>query len=210
MFLTRANAGQAERLLGALGRLQVDQMAWEPATYYPAPRGRRNEHLRPQLSELLPLADLIRQLSGFHGAAWANLEAHTEAAWVARALAGDWPPQLAGAEPAHGDQGLPLVCRPSLELHTGVAGRYHERHGNLRADGAQAVLNRALEPGGRSAVWLDPTGCRPLRSWPPSMATEQGRECTSPRRRSATCGWTGPSDAPPPSSTRGRGMSERL
>lgn len=158
MFLTRANAGQAERLLGALGRLQVDQMAWEPATYYPAPRGRRNEHLRPQLSELLPLADLIRQLSGFHGAAWANLEAHTEAAWVARALAGDWPPQLAGAEPAHGDQGLPLVCRPSLELHTGVAGRYHERHGNLRADGAQAVLNRALEPGGRSidAVWFGP------------------------------------------------------
>jgi MoaA/NifB/PqqE/SkfB family radical SAM enzyme len=35
VFVTTANAGQAERLLGALGRLEVDQMAWEPATYYP-------------------------------------------------------------------------------------------------------------------------------------------------------------------------------
>jgi hypothetical protein len=57
-----------------------------------------------------------------------------------------------------GDLGLPLVCRPSLELHTGVAVRYRERHGNLRADGAQAVLSRALEQGGRSvdAVWFRP------------------------------------------------------
>jgi len=78
VFLTTANAGQAERLLGALGRLQVDQMAWEPATYYPMPRGRRNERLRPRPSELLPLADRIRQLSPFHRDAWANLEAHTD------------------------------------------------------------------------------------------------------------------------------------
>jgi hypothetical protein len=142
VFVTTANAGQAERLLGALGRLEVDQMAWEPATYYPTPRGRRHERLRPQLSELLPLADRIRQLSPFHRDAWANLAAYTEAAWVARALAGDWPSQPA--------------------------------------------------------------------DWPPGMATEPGRACTSPSRRFATCGWTGPSDAPPPSSTRGHGMSERL
>jgi hypothetical protein len=39
-----------------------------------------------------------------------------------------------------------------------VAVRYRERHGNLRADGAQAVLSRALEQGGRSvdAVWFRP------------------------------------------------------
>jgi hypothetical protein len=124
----------------------------------PRRRGRRNERLRPQLSELLPLADRIGQLSPFHGDAWANLEAHTEAAWVARALAGDWPAPLAEVEPRAGGQGLPLVCRPGLELHTGVAGRYRERHGNLRSDGAQAVLGRALEQGGRSidAVWFGP------------------------------------------------------
>jgi hypothetical protein len=158
VFLTTANAEQAERLLGALGRLEVDEMAWEPATYYPTPRGRRNERLRPRPKDLLPLADRICQLSPLHGEAWANLAGHTEAAWVARALAGDWPSQLAELEPRHSDQGLPLVCRPDLELHTGTAGRYRERHGNLRTDGGQAVLGRALEQGGRSvdALWFGP------------------------------------------------------
>jgi hypothetical protein len=158
VFVTTANTGQAERLLETLQRLGVEEMAWEPATYYPTPRGRRNERLRPRPSELLPLADRIRRLSPFHAAAWAKLEAHTEAAWVARALAGDWPSQLSEVEPRAGDQGLPLVCRPGLELHTGVAGRYRERHGNLRSDGGQAVLGRALEQGGRSidAVWFGP------------------------------------------------------
>jgi hypothetical protein len=122
VFVTTANAGQADRLLGTLGRLQVDQMAWEPATYYPTQRGRRNERLRPQLSELLPLADRICQLSPFHGDAWSNLAGHTEAAWVVRALAGDWPPQLAEVQPRASSQGLPLVCRPGLELHIGTAG----------------------------------------------------------------------------------------
>jgi hypothetical protein len=158
VFVTMANAGQAERLLATLGRLEVDQMWWGPATYYPTPRGRRNEHLRPTLSELLPLADRICQLSPFHSEAWANLEAHTEAAWVTRALAGDWPLQLAEVEPRAGGQALPLVCRPGLDVHTGVAGRYHQRHGSLRTDGARAVLGRALEQGGRSidAVWFGP------------------------------------------------------
>jgi hypothetical protein len=160
VFVTKANAGQAERLLEMLQRLGVEEMAWEPATFYPTPRGRRHERLRVRPSELLPLADRIRQASPFHGDAWANLEAHTEAAWMARALAGDWPPQLAELEPHAGGQRLPLVCRPGLELYTGVAGMYRERHGNLRSDGTQAVLGRALEQGGRSidAVWFGPEG----------------------------------------------------
>jgi hypothetical protein len=158
VFVTTANTGQAERLLEALERLQVDQMAWEPATYYPTPRGRRNERLRPRPSELLPLADRIGQLSPFHRDAWANPEAYTEAAWVARALAGGWPAQLAEVEPRAGGQGLPLVCRPGLDVHTGVAGRYRERHGNLRAEGARLVLGRAWAQGGWSidAVWFGP------------------------------------------------------
>ena len=164
VFLTTANAGQAERLLETLERLQVDEMAWEPATFYPTPRGRRNERLRPRPSDLLPLADRIRQASPFHREAWANPEAYTEAAWVARALAGDWPAQLAELELRHGHQVLPLVCRPSLELHTGVAGRYRERHGNLRSDGGQAVLGRALAQGGRStdALWFGPEPLPPV------------------------------------------------
>ena len=158
VFVTKANAPQAERLLDALQRLYVDGMWWGPATYYPTARGRRNERLRPELAELLPIADRIRGLSPFDQDVWANLEAHTEAAWARRALAGDWPPELAEVEPRHGDQGLQLVCRPNLDLHTGTAGLYRERHGNLRADGGQAVLSCALEQGGRSidAVWFGP------------------------------------------------------
>ena len=76
--------------MGALQRLQVDQMWWGPSTYYPTPRGRRDERLRPEPPELLPCADRIRQASLFHRDAWANLEAYTEAAWAGRTLAGDW------------------------------------------------------------------------------------------------------------------------
>jgi hypothetical protein len=153
VFLTTANAGQADRLLGALGRLQVDQMWWGPATYYPTARGRRNERLRPALSELLPLADRICRLSPFDHDVWANLEAHTEAAWVRRALAGDWPTWA-----RHDGEVLELVCRPNLDLHTGTAGWYRQRHGNLRTHGPQAALADALEEGGRSseALWFGP------------------------------------------------------
>jgi hypothetical protein len=37
VFLTTANAGEAGRLLGALERLEVEEMSWEPATYGPGP-----------------------------------------------------------------------------------------------------------------------------------------------------------------------------
>jgi hypothetical protein len=153
VFLTTANAGQAERLLGVLQRLEVDQMWWGPATYYPTARGRRNERLRPALSELLPLADRIRTLSPFDHDVWANLEAHTEAAWVRRALAGEWPSWTRQAGGV-----LELVCRPNLDLHTGTAGWYRQRHGNLRTDGPQAALAGALQQGGRSveALWFGP------------------------------------------------------
>ena len=69
-----------------------------------------------------------------------------------------WASQAAmeEVEPRAGDQALPLVCRPGLELHIGVAGLSRERHGNLRSDGGQAVPSRALAQGGRSidAVWF--------------------------------------------------------
>jgi hypothetical protein len=132
-------------------------MAWEPATYSTS-RGRRNERLRPAPSELLPFADRIRQASLFHRDAWANLEAYTEAAWAGRALAGDWP-----AWTRHAGQVLELVCRPDLDLYTGLAGWYRQRHGNLLTDGPDVALGRALQQGGRQSevLWFGPD---PLRS----------------------------------------------
>jgi hypothetical protein len=170
VFVTTANAGQAERLLGALQRLELDGMWWGPATYYPTARARRNERLRPQPSDLRLIAAWVCELSLFDHDVWANLEAHTEAAWVARALAGDWPTWT-----RHDGQVLELVCRPNLDLHTGVAGWYRERHGNLRTDGGQAVLGRALAQGGRStdALWF---GADPLLSVAELAARHGDRE----------------------------------
>jgi hypothetical protein len=52
VFVTTANTPQAERLLGVLQRLQLDGMAWEPATYYPTPRAATTsgcaQHSRPR------------------------------------------------------------------------------------------------------------------------------------------------------------------
>ena len=152
-FLTTASAPQAERLLGVLQRLEVDGMWWGPATYYPTARGRRNERLRPELSDLRPLATRIPQVSLFDHDIWAKLEAHTEAAWARRALAGDWPTWT-----RHDGQVLELVCRPNLDLHIGTAGWYRQRHGNLRTDEPHAVLAAAFEQGGRpaEALWFGP------------------------------------------------------
>jgi hypothetical protein len=65
---------------------------------------------------------------------------------------------------------LELVCRPDLDLYTGLAGWYRQRHGNLRADGPDVVLGRALQQGGRhfEALWFGPD---PL----PSVAEQAAR-----------------------------------
>jgi hypothetical protein len=84
---------------------------------------------------------------------WTSLETRTEAAYVRQALAGDWP---AIPDPAPGE--LALVCRPDLDVYSGLAGLYRVRHGNLRADGAAAVLGRALAHGRQrdDALWFGP------------------------------------------------------
>jgi hypothetical protein len=89
------------------------------------------------MSELLPLADWIRTLSPFDHDVWANLEAHAEAAWTRRALAGHWP-----SFTRHTGEVLELVCRPNLDLHTGVAGWYCQRHGNLHRRPAGGARRR--------------------------------------------------------------------
>jgi hypothetical protein len=147
VFLTKASTPQAERLLDALQRLEIDGMWWGPATYIRQPGHAATSTCAPSHRTC------ARSLPGSGSAACStttcgptsSLEDYTEAAWARRALAGDWPTWRRYA----GDV-LELVCRPNLDLHTGVAGWYRERHGNLRTDGPHAVLGRALEQGGRS------------------------------------------------------------
>jgi hypothetical protein len=96
VFLTTANAPQAEPLLEVLRRLEVEEMAWEPATFYPTPRGRQNERHRPRASDLLPVADRIRQLSSFHGEACGRA---IDAIWFGRGPL----PEVGGLAAQYGD-----------------------------------------------------------------------------------------------------------
>jgi hypothetical protein len=147
VFVTADNLPRLDELIAAVRRLPIDADTWwGVAAFLPTARSRHNERVRPALPDLLPVAGRIGELTTpGHRAWWADLEAHTEAAHARRAAAGEWP---ARADPTEHE--LALVCRPNLDVHAGLAGLYRERHGNLRTDGVEAVLSRALAAGRRS------------------------------------------------------------
>jgi hypothetical protein len=182
VFLTTDNTPLAERLLGVLQRLEIDQMWWGPATDYPTARGRRNERLRPALSELLPLAGRIRTLSPFDHGVWANLEAHTEAAWTRRALAGDWPPWT-----RHDGEVLELVCRPTSTCTpappAGTANGTATCAPTTPRRPSPAPSNKVGGPTRRCGSV--PSRCRRLPSWPSAMATLTGSGSTSAQNQEA-------------------------
>jgi hypothetical protein len=153
VFLTRENTTVAEfeALVEDLLTHGVTQLWVGSAGYLPTARSRRYEALRPTLAELLPLSERVQTLPGphFDQAIWSDLAAHTEAAYVERALDGRW-----GVEPAPSAstvEELTLVCRPNLDLYWGLAGRYRRPYGNLRRDDAQALVQAAIADWGPSA-----------------------------------------------------------
>ena len=152
VFLTTASLPQLDELAAMLPSLGVHAMSIETASFLPTLRSRANERLRPALPDLLPAAARITALTVLPDR-WAGLEARTEAAWVSRALAGDWPDI---GDPAPGE--LALVCRPNLDVYSGLAGLYRARHGNLRTDGVATVLGRALAHGRQrdDELWFGP------------------------------------------------------
>ena len=201
VFVTSANAGQADRLLGALQRLQVDGMAWEPATYYPTPRGRRDERLRPEPPELLPFADRVRQASLFHVTHGRTSRPTPKrlgrvARWPATGQPGPATPATCWswcAAPA-------LTCTPAWLA--GTASGMATCGPTMRMWCLAARSNKVGATSRRCG--LVPTRCRQLLSWPPAMPIAAGSESTSARTRSATCGWTARSepDARRPSPAR--------
>ena len=155
VFLTASSLQRLGDLTADLRRLPIDAAMWfGTACFLPTPRSRRNERLRPTLPDLRRVADRIAELSApVTRDWWADLEAHTEAAYVRRALAGEWP-----VTPARPAGELALVCRPNLDVHAGLAGLYRTRYGNLRADGVATVLGRAVADGRRpdDVLWFGP------------------------------------------------------
>jgi hypothetical protein len=140
VFLTKTNISQFDTMVEDLQRRGVTEFSFEPATYYSTGRGRRSESLRPELQELLPLADRVIGLSPHHRPQWSSLEAYTEAAYVQAALEGRW-----GEQYVHDEQVLNIVCRPNLDLYHGIAGLYRECFGNLRNDTPRSILQRAFQ-----------------------------------------------------------------
>jgi hypothetical protein len=152
IFLTTQSLPQSEELTATVWALADAGKSFEIAGYLPSPRSRRNERFRPALPQLQPVSDRITALTASPDW-WADLENRTEAAYVQQALAGNWPDI---PDPAPGE--LALICRPNLDVYSGLAGLYRTRHGNLRTDGIATVLSRALARGREldDALWFGP------------------------------------------------------
>lgn len=147
IFVTSDNVKQVDAMIDVLARLSIDESAWEIASYTPHARMRHYEALRPTLQDVLPVAERIAECTNWPNlkAFWQaeNLSEQTEAAYVRRANAEtDDATWLAAPDPSM----IQLVCRPNMDLHTGVAGAHGILHGNLRED-ADGVFARAIEQG---------------------------------------------------------------
>lgn len=171
VFVTRETAAQFAAMTDTLQMLDLTEMSWEPASFYPTPRSWQYEKHRPELNALLPVAKQVQHLSGFWKEQWGNLQAYTEAAWVQTAQKGNWP---AAWEPA---DSVGLVCRRNFDVHTGKAGLYGQRHGNLQSEGAEEVLHRAVAHGYYSdeRLYLRRDTLPPTKELAQQMGNAQGQ-----------------------------------
>ena len=145
-FVSKASLGQIDDLMETLTALGMHETLWEIAEYRPTARSRLYQSLRPDLDDLLPIADRLQEHTAFRKDRWANVKALTEAAHVAAARSegtdeADWLP---GATTPDNTR---LICRPDQNLHSGTAGLHGQLHGNLRRDRPEHVFQRALDCG---------------------------------------------------------------
>jgi MoaA/NifB/PqqE/SkfB family radical SAM enzyme len=142
-FLTRNNLPQFGQMLALFEELNIDEIGWHVADYYPIARLRHAEDHRPELEDLLPLADSIAASSKFDSDMWRDLEAYTESAYVRKALDGREgdPPRWTFRE---GGKSPDIVCRPNMDVYWGKAGLYGALVGNLRRDDPARVFSEAI------------------------------------------------------------------
>jgi hypothetical protein len=109
-------------------------------------------------------------------------------------------PICAGRWIGHGQRlrdlagGLYLVCRPTLDLYWGVAGRYRRRYGNLRREDAQAVVQAAVAKGGERsehAIWFDLDPIPDVCELAEQHGDPGGSACICTRSRCGVSGSTG-------------------
>ena len=122
VFLTKPGLGEFDRLLPVLLDLGLGQMAFTVAGYTPTARGRRYQALRPDLGDLLPIAQRVLNETPHDRETWSSLGSYTEAAWVQRARDGSWPESPSGTARATGwSAGQTSTCTPGRPASTGAA-----------------------------------------------------------------------------------------
>ncbi len=141
VFLNKPNIPQFRQLVDTAGEMGMEKMYWDIAVPFPHPRTRRyDERFRPEIDELLPLAQEIGCLTAGDKEIWGDLENYTEAAFYAKAIHNE----QAEAQEWVFDFKPGIVCRNNLDVHTGYPGLYGPCHGNLKVNGAMQVLQQAM------------------------------------------------------------------
>ena len=143
LFLTKENVHQFERMVAELQRAGIQQIIPEIYSFVPNGRGRHSEPLRPEWQDVQMLVERLDSIpeTCLWRRFWYELpDKHTESWYVRQALEGTWPDEQAYRL-------ISLVCRPNLDVFRGVAGLYTRRYGNLRRDGVERVLSRAVADG---------------------------------------------------------------
>ena len=143
LFVTNENLHQFDHLVADLQQAGIQEIIPCLYGFLPNARGRRSEPLRPQWPEVQELPEKLERIpeAVLWRRFWDELpDKHTEAWYVRQALEGTWPDAPAPRE-------IPLVCRPNLDVYRGLAGLYRTLYGNLRRDGVDRVLSRAVADG---------------------------------------------------------------
>ncbi len=144
LFLTKENIHQFDQLVADLQHAGIQEIIPGVYGFLPNSRGRHSEPLRPEWQDVQPLVEKLDAIpeTKFWRPFWYELpHKHTESWYVRQALEGTWPDE------SESWLRIPLVCRPNLDVYRGMAGQYVKRYGNLRRDGVDEVLSRAVADG---------------------------------------------------------------
>ncbi len=159
LFITKENIHQFDQLVRDLQHAGMQEIIPCLYGFTPNARGRHTEPLRPEWRDVEPLVEKLDDIpeACLWRRFWRELpHKHTESWYVEQALGRTWPDDdMKSYEEAYRDM-VSLVCRPNLDVYYGFARQYTNRYGNLRRDGVNEVLSRAMAAGSFShdEVWF--------------------------------------------------------
>lgn len=143
VFITKENVRQVEQMMNLFKEIDmIEKLWWGIADYSPHTRLRKYEEIRPELKDILEVKDAIASVTGFGvDNYWTNPEEYTEAAYVKKALKN--PEEFTKYNVSDKNEFV-LVCTHNFDIYLGKGSMYEKFVGNLKRDGVQEVLNRAL------------------------------------------------------------------